>query len=151
MWTVFSFSLFFCLSLSLSLSPSVCASLFLSYNPSHLYYVYGVRRLDTTRDHHAGLPSPNTRCQLHWWCGPVGDKMRWRQNLLYCCTCNVTLCLECNRLFHSEEFIAKEKLEIEKKLKKTYNKDRRSRNRNHNDTRKTKTKHKNRTHAGSPK
>ena len=33
-------------------------------------------RLDITRDHHAGLPLPNIRCQLHWWCAPADNKMR---------------------------------------------------------------------------
>ena len=76
--------------------------------------------------------------------------MRWRQNLSYCRTCNVTLCLECNRLFHTEENIVEKKLEVEKKLRKTYNKDRESRKMNDNDNRKNEKKHKNRTRAGSP-
>ena len=85
-------------------------------------------QLDITRDHHAGLPLPNTRCQLHWWCAPADDKMRWRQNLSYCRTCNVTLSLECYQLLCTEENIVQKKVEIEKKLRKTYNEDRDSRN-----------------------
>ena len=87
-------------------------------------------RLDKIRDHHVELASSNSRCGLHWWCAPADKKMRWKQNLSYCPTCNVTMCLECNRLFHTEKNIVERKMEIEKKLRGSYNKDRDSRNLN---------------------
>ena len=107
-------------------------------------------RLDITRDHHAGLPLPNTRCQLHWWCAPADDKMRWRQNLLYCHTYNITMSLQCYRLFHTEENIVQKKVEIEKKLRKTYTEDRDSRNTNDKNTKKSQKKNENRTRTSPP-
>ena len=53
-------------------------------------------RFNKTRDHHVELASLNSRCGLHWWCALADKKMRWKQNMSYCRTCNVTMCLECN-------------------------------------------------------
>jgi len=73
-------------------------------------------RLNRTLDH---LPQPaedNRRCALHMWC----EKMRVESTLLYCKSCHVTHCSECYRLFHIKADLVEKKKEIEKNLKKTF-------------------------------
>ena len=80
------------------------------------------RRLDNTCDHTPLLPTANRICQLHYWCGPVNHKMKHKQNLAYCPTCKVTLCLECYKTFHREENLVEKKDELYKQLRKSFNK-----------------------------
>ena len=53
-------------------------------------------RLNTSLDH---LPEKvsNLNCQLHWW----QDKTQCRKQLMKCATCNVCLCIECYKTFHT--------------------------------------------------
>jgi len=93
-------------------------------------------RLNCTLDH---LPRPaddNRRCALHMWSG----KMRVESSLLYCNTCTVTLCSECYRTFHVEADLVEKKQEIEKKLRRAYNKNREGRNMNDETNRKNQKK-----------
>lgn len=73
-------------------------------------------RLNRTLDH---LPRPaedNRRCALHMWCG----KMRVESTLLCWKICHVTHCSVCYQLFHIEADLFEKKKEIEKNLKKTF-------------------------------
>mmetsp|Transcript_35102 Transcript_35102/g.39200 ORF Transcript_35102/g.39200 Transcript_35102/m.39200 type:complete len:85 (+) Transcript_35102:95-349(+) len=71
--------------------------------------------------------------------------------LLYCNTCTVTHCSECHRTFHVEADLVEKKQEIEKKLRRTYNKNRESRNLNDEKNRKKQKNHENWTRPGSRK
>ena len=73
-------------------------------------------RLNRTLDHYPRPAAEMRRCALHMWCG----KMRVESTLLYCKTCNVTVCSECYRLFHVEADLVEKKKEIEKKLRRTF-------------------------------
>ena len=54
-------------------------------------------RLDRSLNH---LPvqtnKPEANCQLHYW----AEKSKYRKQLLKCPTCNVTICLDCYKIFH---------------------------------------------------
>ncbi|OEU12697.1 hypothetical protein FRACYDRAFT_243954 [Fragilariopsis cylindrus CCMP1102] len=73
-------------------------------------------RLNRTLDHYPRPAAEMRRCALHMWCG----KMRVESTLLYCKTCNVTVCSECYRLFHVEADLVEKKKEIENKLRRTF-------------------------------
>ena len=77
-------------------------------------------RLIRTYDHSPVQCKQNVQCQLHKWCSSSKQKMRVETQLCYCPTCNVNLCLECYRPFHTETDIVEKKSVIEKKLRKTY-------------------------------
>ena len=77
-------------------------------------------RLIRTYDHSPVQCKQNVQCQLHKWCSSSKQKMRVETQLCYCPTCNVNLCLECYRPFHTETDIVKKKSVIERKLRKTY-------------------------------
>ena len=80
------------------------------------------RQLENMCNHTPLLPTANRICQLHYWCGPVNHKMKHKQNLAYCPTCKVTLCLECYKTFHREENLVEKKDELYKQLRKSFNK-----------------------------
>mmetsp|Transcript_35156 Transcript_35156/g.39990 ORF Transcript_35156/g.39990 Transcript_35156/m.39990 type:complete len:85 (+) Transcript_35156:137-391(+) len=80
-------------------------------------------------------------------------KMRVESSLLYCntYTCKVTICSEYYQTFHVEADLVEKKQEIEKKLRRTYNKNRESRNLNDEKNRKKQKNHENWTRPGSRK
>ena len=53
-------------------------------------------RLDKTLDHMQDIGKENARCLLHRWVGFELEK-----NVYYCPTCNVNLCILCNRAWHT--------------------------------------------------
>lgn len=48
------------------------------------------------------------RCQLHYW----ATDLKHRAQLMFCQTCEVTLCLQCFKLFHTVEDLVGQKLQI---------------------------------------
>ena len=53
-------------------------------------------RLNTGLDNICNLGKPPARCALHRWLGYETEK-----DLKYCSSCNVNLCVRCNRIFHT--------------------------------------------------
>ena len=53
-------------------------------------------RLNRSLDHIADIGRPSARCALHRWLGFETEK-----NVHYCSSCNVNLCVPCNRVFHT--------------------------------------------------
>ena len=51
-------------------------------------------RLNTSLDHICNLGKPSARCALHRWLGYETEK-----DVHYCSSCNVNLCVRCNRIF----------------------------------------------------
>ena len=69
-------------------------------------------RLDTSLDHFPNpVTKPKSRCSLHKWLG-----IETTRQLSYCQTCNVNLCVDCNKIFHTD----KELLKNKEKNKKIY-------------------------------
>ena len=78
-------------------------------------------RLDSHLDH---LPSESNlkthaRCQLHSWA--TSSRMRKKANVYLCKTCNVHLCIDCSRDFHTLHDIVSHKSYIEARYIKTLN------------------------------
>ena len=81
-----------------------------------------VRRLSMAYDH---LPLPrvkgNVCCALHNWV--ADDKTRrYKQNLMYCLTCRVHLCIKCYKRFHKEPNLLSNKQSIKEEYKVDNNK-----------------------------
>ena len=70
-------------------------------------------RLDRSIDH-LPIPAKNkSLCPFHQWAAEIRNESG---NRGYCQACNVTLCMECYRLFHMEPDLVKKKEEIKKGL-----------------------------------
>ena len=52
-------------------------------------------RLDPTLDHILDMAKGSARCAIHRWVG-----IELERNTYFCSTCNVNLCIICNRAFH---------------------------------------------------
>ena len=52
-------------------------------------------RLDPTLDHILDIAKSSARCAIHRWVG-----IELERNTYFCSTCNVNLCIICNRAFH---------------------------------------------------
>ena len=78
-------------------------------------------RLDHTNFH---FPLQNKKkyagCQLHKWA--CNEITKYKRDLCYCSECKVTLCLECNKDFHSITNIVDKKEKIRKRILKNQEK-----------------------------
>ena len=69
-------------------------------------------RLDQALGHVLDIRKENTRCLLHRWVGIESEK-----NIYYCSTCNVNLCIVCNKPFYE----VPELLSLKHAFKRKYN------------------------------
>ena len=69
-------------------------------------------RLDTTLDHLPEVAKVHARCCLHRWAANIETT----KAMLYCSTCNVTLCSECYKLFHVQEDLVGLKSELKQAM-----------------------------------
>ena len=78
-------------------------------------------RLDRSRDHLPVVGSEiRMACPLHKWAAHIRTEKR---NIGYCSVCNVSLCMECYRLFHIEPDIVSKKEKIGQAMQHNKNKD----------------------------
>ena len=69
-------------------------------------------RLNKSLDNICNLGKPPARCALHRWLGYETEK-----DLQYCSSCNVNLCVRCNRIFHTVTDIISMRDPIKKRYK----------------------------------
>ena len=69
-------------------------------------------RLDTTLDHLPEVAKSYARCSLHRWAANIETT----KAMLYCPTCNITLCSACYKLFHVESDLMKVKDDLKAEM-----------------------------------
>ena len=72
-------------------------------------------RLDSTLDHLPEVAKLHARCCVHRWAANIETT----KAMLYCATCNVTLCSECYKLFHVEKDLLGLKEELKNAMEST--------------------------------
>ena len=70
-------------------------------------------RLNKSLDHISNIGKPSARCALHRWLGYETEK-----DVHYCTSCNVNLCVPCNRIFHTDPDIIRMRDTLTKRYQK---------------------------------
>ena len=90
-------------------------------------------RLDTSKQHFPEDAKGRARCSLHKWYG-----IETQSHVSFCATCNVNLCRDCFKYFHTSTDILKEKKKVGAKYKKVYDNSHSQRMKNKSKTNKKK-------------